>query len=165
MLKLNVGFNRKIGEANYGSRGASVNLELELDSGLVGDPERLQQRIRQLFDLAKASVNEELQGDAPSSSGDQHGHTSGNNGDGQASAARPANNRACAAGRTATTSQVRAIHAIAQRVGIDLEDTLRVDFDVTRPQQLTVTQASQLIDRLKGIAEQQADEPVAGARR
>ena len=41
VLNLNVGFNRKAGEANYGSRGASVNLELELDSGLAGDPERL----------------------------------------------------------------------------------------------------------------------------
>ena len=34
-LKLNVGLSRKVGEANYGSRGASVNLELELESGLV----------------------------------------------------------------------------------------------------------------------------------
>ena len=58
MLKLNVGFNRKSGEANYGSRGASVNLELELDSGLAADPERLKERIRFLFGLAKASVEE-----------------------------------------------------------------------------------------------------------
>lgn len=29
MLKLNVGFNRKTGEANYGSRGACVNVELD----------------------------------------------------------------------------------------------------------------------------------------
>ncbi|MCE9607598.1 MAG: hypothetical protein K8U03_22145 [Planctomycetia bacterium] len=32
MLKLNVGFTKKIGEANYGSRGATVNPELELNS-------------------------------------------------------------------------------------------------------------------------------------
>ena len=53
MLKLNVGFNRKTGEANYGSRGAAVNLELELESSLVGDPDRLKERIRQLFAMAK----------------------------------------------------------------------------------------------------------------
>ncbi len=40
MLKLNAGFSRKVDEPNYGSRGASVNVELELESGLVGDPRR-----------------------------------------------------------------------------------------------------------------------------
>ena len=33
MLKLNAGISRKVGEPNYGSRGASVNVELELESG------------------------------------------------------------------------------------------------------------------------------------
>ncbi len=44
-LKLNVGLSRKVGEPNYSSRGASVNLELELDSAIVGEPDRLQERI------------------------------------------------------------------------------------------------------------------------
>ena len=35
MIKLNCGFSRKVGEANYGSRGASVNLELEIE--LIGE--------------------------------------------------------------------------------------------------------------------------------
>ena len=61
-LKLNVGLSRKIGEANFGSRGASVNLELELEAGLAGEPGRLHDRIRQLFRLAKDSVDEELGG-------------------------------------------------------------------------------------------------------
>jgi hypothetical protein len=59
-LKTNVGISRKVADNNYGSRGASVNLEVELDSSLVQEPERLQDRIRQVFRLAQQSVEEEL---------------------------------------------------------------------------------------------------------
>ena len=62
-MKLNVGLSRKVGEPNYGSRGATVNLELEVDSTLVAEPDRLQDRIRELFGLAKMSIDEELQVD------------------------------------------------------------------------------------------------------
>ena len=62
MLKLNAGFSRKVGEPNYGSRGASVNVELELESNLIGDPDALSARIKSLFDLARRSVDEELNG-------------------------------------------------------------------------------------------------------
>ena len=48
MLKLNVGLNRKVGEPNYGSRGGSVNMEVELDNSLMQEPERLRPRISQL---------------------------------------------------------------------------------------------------------------------
>ena len=69
VLNLNVGFNRKAGEPNYGSRGASVNLELELDSGLDADPDRLKDRVRFLFGLAKNSVDEELNGQGSAATG------------------------------------------------------------------------------------------------
>ena len=60
MIKLNAGFSRKVGEANYGSRGASVNLELELDSGAIDTPEKLHDKIKTLFALARRAVDEEL---------------------------------------------------------------------------------------------------------
>ena len=37
-LKLNVGASKKIADQSYGSRGASVNVEMELDSALVTEP-------------------------------------------------------------------------------------------------------------------------------
>jgi len=146
MLKLHVGFTKKVGEANYGSRGASVNLELELDSGLVGEPDRLKDRIRQLFDLAKDSVEVELSGS--STPADQNGHTSEHrhgNGNGR----RRDNTR------KATASQVRALHAIADRTGIDLGAKLQTDFGIRDPEQLAITEASQLIAALNGNGHEQ----------
>ena len=53
---LNVGLSKKVGEPDYGSRGASVNLETELDAGLVNDPDRLRDRIRQLFQCSVSTA-------------------------------------------------------------------------------------------------------------
>jgi len=139
MLKLNVGFNRKTGEANYGSRGASVNLELELDSGLVGDPDRLKDRIRQLFVLAKASVEDELNGHSTVAT---NGHATNGNGH--------SNGRQRDATRKATASQVRALHAIAQRNHLDATNIVQSRYGVDAPEDLTITEASALIDDLKG---------------
>ena len=36
-LRLNIGLSKKVGLPDFGSLGASANLELELDSGLIGD--------------------------------------------------------------------------------------------------------------------------------
>ena len=65
MIKLNAGFSRKVGEVNYGSRGASVNLELELDSGAIDTPEKLHDKIKTLFTLARRAVDEELRNGNP----------------------------------------------------------------------------------------------------
>ena len=59
-LKTNIGVSRKIADNSYGSRGASVNLEVELDSTLINDPERFHDRIRQVFRLAQQAIDEEL---------------------------------------------------------------------------------------------------------
>ena len=57
MLKLNIGVSQKVGQPNYGSRGASAHLELELESELVAQPAQLQERIRHLFALARDAVS------------------------------------------------------------------------------------------------------------
>ncbi len=83
-IKTNVGISRKIADNNYGSRGASVNLEVELDSSLIQEPERFHDRIRQVFRLAQQAVDEELtrqQGDGTAS------HATNSAGNGQAAQA------------------------------------------------------------------------------
>jgi hypothetical protein len=143
-LTLNVGLNRKVGEPNYGSRGASVCFEVEIESGLVREPDELRERIRYLFGLAKEAVEEELNGNSsPSTNGHSgNGHRNGHDNNGNGSR-RPAN------GRSATASQVRAIHAIASRNRIDLDGHLRDEFGVSKPDDLSIGQASEFIDALK----------------
>ena len=159
-LKTNIGVNRKVADNNYGSRGASVNLEIELDSSLIQEPERLQERIRQVFRLAQQSVDEELarqnapnghdNGHATTHNGNGNGHhTNGNghNGNGNGHAAPRRSNA-----RKATASQARALHAIADRQGFDLAAELQTRFGVNEPEELSITEASQTIDDLKASA-------------
>ena len=48
-MTLNVGHSRKVGEPRYSSRGASVNLQIEVEGNLVNEPQRLRESIRKLF--------------------------------------------------------------------------------------------------------------------
>ena len=143
MLKLNVGLSRKVGKPDYGSRGASVHLELEVESSFAGDPEALQERIRSLFRLARASIETELNGNGASSHGDGHANGNGQDHNNQSNGSRRSN------GRSATASQVRAIHAIASRQRIDLVGELRSRFGVERPEDLSISEASEFIDAIK----------------
>ena len=160
-MKLNVGLSWKVGEPNYGSRGASVNLELELDNSLVEQPERLRDRIRQLYQLAKASVDEELHGTGQQPVGNNghgvdhnNGHGGGldqyrvtNHGTGNGNGQRQSTNGH--GPRAATSSQVKAIHAIAGRNRIDVGRLVQDRFNVQRPDDLSISDASTLIDELK----------------
>ena len=144
-VKLNIGLSRKVGEANFGSRGASVNLEVELDSGIISDQQRFQERVRALYAQARQSINAEL--DLPSEGPaieqpvvQRNGHASAHNGNGSQS-------RQVAG--SATQSQVRAIFAIARRQQVDPATVARERFNVERPEDLTIREASTLIDELK----------------
>lgn len=142
-MKVNVGLSQKVGEANYGSRGASVHVELELDSGLVNEPPKLQEKIRQLFTLVRSSLAEELNG---------NGHSNGQtNGGGKPQA--NGNGKSNGTPRAATESQRKAIFAIAKAKNIDVQPILRSQFGVNKPEQLNVKQASELIDQLKAEGE------------
>ena len=156
MLKLNVGFNKKVGEANYGSKGACVGLELEIDSGIIGEPDRLRERIKQLFVIAKTSVEEELHGTSHAANGRNGAATTGN---GHANGYR--NGRQRDATRRATASQARALNLIADRQGVNLAELLRQRFGVDQAGDLSITEASALIDELK----EQTDGNWAGGRR
>lgn len=142
-FKLNVGASKKVGESNFGSRGASVNLEFELDAAAVADPEKLRAKVRSLFIIVRSSLAEELH------SGNGHAQPSApSNGNGE-SRARGGDDGRASNPRPATSSQVKALHAIARSRGVDLTDFLFRLFHVGRADNLTIKQASVAIDELK----------------
>ncbi len=65
-LKANIGFSRKQGEPRFSSRGASVNLEIELDNHLLEQPAEFLKQIHDAFELARVAVDAELSGERSS---------------------------------------------------------------------------------------------------
>jgi hypothetical protein len=157
-LSLNVGFNRKVGEANYGSRGASVNLEIEVESGLVREPDKLQAKIDYLFRQAKASVDAQLNGNGqtqpslpvPASSNGGNGVQNGNghapartNGDGHGNGSHRASEK-----------QFNFINQLARGIrglGVRRLESLTGKMFGKPLADLSSLDASSLIDTLKAI--------------
>ena len=161
MLKLNVGTNRKIGQPDFGSAGASCNLELELDTALFQDLEGLQQVVRRAYAACNQAVQDELAriaGDTCKNTQPQEVievRTTPTISGAPVTRIPAAQFTNQPSPRPATASQVKAIRAIAARRKIDLVGMLRERFGLTTADELGIRQASNLIDELKG------DEPAA----
>jgi hypothetical protein len=161
-MKLNVGVSRKLGLPNYGSVGASCNLELELDASLLErDLDAFHTQIRGAYMAAHQAVHDELARlqaagtqapakpparNAVNGSGPENGHARSN---GEAVLASRTTAEAPRSGKPATASQIKAICSIARQRDADLVAILRSEYDVGRPEDLTLRQASGLIDWLK----------------
>ncbi len=59
-LKLNIGLSRKVGQPNFGSRQASIGLEVELDASMLTEPELLQEQVGMLYSFAERAIETEL---------------------------------------------------------------------------------------------------------
>lgn len=168
-LKLTVGLTKKIGQPNYGSLGACCNIEFELDSHVQSrNPALLQAQIKEAFAACTQAVESELArqrspsghvraADAAnrsgSANGHANGHTNGHSGNGHAANVHHQNGHRKPTARQATASQVKAIVSIASRLRLDLARELQSRFQVDRPENLSISDASRLIGDLKTNAQ------------
>ena len=151
-LTLNVGLSKKIGLPDYGSLGVSCNVQVELDQALLlHDLDGFQQKVKQAYVACHQAVNDELHRQQNSNAGtpvpsNGNGHHGSNGGNGQGNRRRRDNTR------RATTSQVRALDAIAHRLQIDLPALLAQRFGAQHSGELAITEASSLIEELNSQA-------------
>ena len=146
MIKLNIATSRKVSDNHYGSKGGNVNIELELDSSLALDSQKLRDHIRKLFDLANASLSEELQSDNEPASAEELRHQRNDdsfngNGAGHAVSVVPV--------RYATEKQLSLIQGLLRKGKIPFQPLLG-ECKVSSFNELTVQQASRMIESLKG---------------
>src|SRR5262249_15121498 len=115
------------------------------EPALLAESARLHKRIRQLFHLLRTALAEEL--------GRPDGSEDGAHVDlppPAASVLPPTASKQPAGVRPATAAQVKAIYAVARQQGVNLAELLRERYGVGRPEDLSIRQASQVIDHLKG---------------
>ena len=159
-LSINVGLNRKTSQ-NYQSTGVSINVTAELDATLLAKPDELQQQIAGLYNQAESALERQATQLAPPETSRTNGvrtngsqrnydRQNGNRGYANRSARTNSNGGGYSGGGRMTESQSRAIDAIAHRVNADAAYEAR-EITGTELEDLTVRQASDLIDHLKSL--------------
>ena len=143
MLKLSVGLSRKVSDNQFGSKGGNIGLEVEIDASLLGDSSKLQGQIHQLFCLVRKALDEELGTQSNSAQGANEPRKQcsfANNG-----LIKPNTNLPL---RLASEKQLSLIQGLLRRGKIPFQPLLD-ERKVGSFNELTVTQASELISELK----------------
>jgi hypothetical protein len=146
MMKLSVGLSRKVSDNHYGSKGGNIGLEVEVDSILLGDPSRLRGHMKQLFDMVRKALDEELndgrennpdEPENPALKGAMAGHE----------VVKPEQNAAI---RMASGKQLSLIQELVRKAKIPFQPLLE-ERKVHALHELTLQQASGLITELKAM--------------
>jgi len=164
MIKLSANVSKKVPmpEIQFSSRCCSAGIEVELSSAT--DSKKVLAKLKRLYATLEEAVDEQLRGprhasgpcpgpaESPSPDPVLHDGRQAENGSGRSGPRCCENGNGNGKGRPATDAQVRAIAAIASDLGIDddgLCELLGDRYAVNQPNELTVGEASSLIDELK----------------
>jgi len=147
MIKIVANVSKKVPVPGieFSSQSYMAGLEVEVSDG--ASQEEIRARIRDVYSTLEQAIEAEIQAQSqetpepahmPANRLPQSKDGNGGNGNGRK--------------RPATQAQVKAIYAIAKAQGMprqDLLERVEADYMVTKPEQLTVAQASELIEALK----------------
>jgi hypothetical protein len=168
MLKLHAGVSKKVGLPGFSSASASCTIEAELDSSLLKDSDGFQLVVKRAYQSCEKAVQDQI--DRLTGTGTHDSEPGIRESQAQPVAheiidvqASPAVREAAVSRiqaprnqpqsqpspRPATASQVKAIRAIASRRRIDLVGLLRERFGLQTADELSIRDASNLIDELK----------------
>jgi len=156
-LKLSIGFQKKVGQPDYGSACANCQVEFEVDPSLLDcNLDGFHEKAQRAFSACQQAVSDQLARQAQNGSaktGNGHGNGNGHSPPGNESSPNGGNGNGNGhpggSPRLATQSQARAIRAIASKQRVDLLKLLEARFGVGRPEALRLSDASTLIDELK----------------
>jgi hypothetical protein len=172
-LVIKVSVSRKLSQ-DYNSRGWTLDIQSEFDPRTFDDTDALANSTNHLFALANDLLDQQVQqaseGNQTSGNGQHKSPYNGSNGNGQnghrnnrlsnnSAYSRPANGNGhrssgspkCSNGRAErpiTQAQINAIQKMAQRYDTHGDAIAGEDFNC-KLSELTIRQASELIDRLK----------------
>jgi hypothetical protein len=169
-LSINVGLSRK-SSRDYQSQGQSINVTAELDQSLLARPAELQDQIAALYEQAQQALDNAASDTTQLPKPVANGQVSSSPHNGHRAHTTQPNSRhngnrhtsRMAGGPPLTASQQRAIFAIAGRLGLDADEVCGDEVGC-KVDQLTIGQASQLIDLLKSLDAPPATVGKVGAR-
>jgi len=137
VIRLNVGLSRKVGQANFSSKGGSVNLEVEVADL---DHSKLRESIHRLFSLAKQSLEDELGAESQEVPDKPVVQISAQ------ATGQTLQEAVTAQAKQATAKQLSFLQNLARTQRRNLEQECEQVFQ-TLPERLSSKQASQLIEK------------------
>ena len=154
MLKLNASYSKKVpADSEYSSQSFHASVEVELPDGLTQD--QLNAKIHETFDLVRASVEAELNGNSVPNQPALLPAENASNVPQMNPAQQNKNGYGKKNGTTsdapASPKQVKYLLDLARQFGVS-PDQIKAKFNVPALESLTKTQCSRAIDELSGKA-------------
>ena len=144
-MKISVGLQKKVGQPNFGSLGASCYVEFEIDPALIeSNMDGFHNKVNGAFLACRQAVNAQLrqqegsQPDLPTTATHK-----------ALQDRRPERRPEPLRSGTVTPNQLKAIYGLARRHRLDPQKLVNERFDRYVPEDLTIREASELLDELK----------------